>query len=59
MEYIGRVLALEQERMKTLAEAPALADFFLLGDDEYLFDEKAVSKWLSQSRRRRPPAPRP
>ena len=45
--YIGRVLALEQERMKTLAEAPVLADFFLLGDDEYLFDEKAVAKWFS------------
>jgi len=48
LEYIGRVLALEQERMKTLAEAPALADFFLLGDDEYLFDEKAVSKWFGR-----------
>ncbi len=48
LEYIGRVLALEQERMKTLAEAPALADFFLLGDDEYLFDEKAVTKWFSR-----------
>ena len=45
--YLGRVLALEQERMKTLAEAPALADFFLLGDDEYLFDEKASAKWLT------------
>ncbi len=46
LHYIGRVLALEQERMKTLAEAPALADFFLLGDDEYLFDDKAVAKWF-------------
>ena len=47
LDYIGRVLALEQERMKTLAEAPALADFFLLGDDEYLFDEKAIAKWFN------------
>ena len=47
LAYIGRVLTLEQERMKTLAEAPALADFFLLGDDEYLFDEKAVGKWFT------------
>ena len=47
LDYIGRVLALEQERMKTLAEAPLLADFFLLGDDEYLFDEKAAQKWLA------------
>ena len=45
--YIGRVLALEQERMKTLAEGPLLADFFLLGDDEYLFDDKAAQKWLN------------
>ena len=49
LDYIGRVLALEQERMKTLAEAPALADFFLLGDDEYLFDEKAVTKWFNSA----------
>jgi glutamyl-tRNA synthetase len=48
LEYIGQVLALEQERMKTLAEAPVLADFFLLGDDEYLFDEKAVTKWFGR-----------
>ena len=33
--------------MKTLAEAPALADFFLLADDEFLFDEKAVTKWFA------------
>ncbi len=49
LDYIGRVLALEQERMKTLTDAPALADFFLLGDDEYVFDPKAVQKWLVQS----------
>lgn len=48
LEYIGQVLALEQERMKTLADAPALADFFLQGDDEYVFDPKAVQKWLTQ-----------
>jgi len=47
LEYIGRVLALEQERMKTLADAPALADFFLQGDDAYVFDPKAVQKWLT------------
>ncbi|MBV9849017.1 MAG: glutamate--tRNA ligase [Armatimonadetes bacterium] len=48
LSYIGHVLKLEQERMKTLADAPALADFFLLGDDEYPFDEKAVQKWFTQ-----------
>ena len=47
LEYVGRVLALEQERMKTLADAPALADFFLQGDDAYVFDPKAVQKWLT------------
>ncbi|MDQ2799544.1 MAG: glutamate--tRNA ligase [Armatimonadota bacterium] len=48
LSYIGHVLKLEQERMKTLAEAPALADFFLRPDDEYVFDEKAVAKWFGQ-----------
>lgn len=47
LDYIGQVLALEQERMKTLAEAPELAEFFLRGDDEYAFDEKAVQKWFT------------
>lgn len=54
LNYIGRVLQLEQERMRTLREAahptddgkPALADFFLLADDQYAFDEKAVQKRL-------------
>ena len=59
LSYIGHVLKLEQERMKTLADAPGLADFFLLGDDEYVFDEQAVQKRLAAPRRRRPPAPRP
>ncbi len=45
--YIGQVLQLEQERIKTLANAPALADFFLLPDDAYEFDAKAVAKWLT------------
>ena len=45
--YVGRVLALEQERMKTLAEAPALADFFLLPDSAFPYDDKAVQKWLT------------
>lgn len=46
LRYISRVLALEQERIKTLSEAPQLADFFLLDDDKYVFDDKAVQKWL-------------
>ncbi len=47
LDYIGQVLSLEQERMKTLADAPALADFFLLPDDQYAFDDKAVQKRLA------------
>jgi glutamyl/glutaminyl-tRNA synthetase len=48
LAYIADVIALEQERIKTLADAPALADFFLLADDAYVFDDKAVSKWFGQ-----------
>jgi glutamyl-tRNA synthetase len=47
LEYISKVLALEQERIKTLNDAPKIADFFLLADDQYQFEEKAVGKWLS------------
>jgi glutamyl-tRNA synthetase len=47
LSYIGHVLKLEQERMKTLAEAPELSDFFLLGDEEFAYDEAAVRKRLS------------
>jgi len=43
-EYAGRVLALEQERMKRLSDAPQLASFFFGEGVEY--DEHAVSKWL-------------
>lgn len=46
LTYISKVIALEQERIKTLSEAPKLADFFLLPDDAYVFDEKAVQKWF-------------
>jgi glutamyl-tRNA synthetase len=42
--YLGRVLALEQERLRTLAEAPLVTDFFLRPRPEY--DEAAVNKWL-------------
>ena len=59
LSYIGHVLKLEQERMKTLAEAPGLADFFLLGDDEYVFDEAGRAEAPPRAGRRRPPAPRP
>lgn len=44
LEYVSRVLALEQERLKTLAEAPAATEFFFC--DEIAYDEAAVSKRL-------------
>lgn len=46
LAYIGQVVVLEQERMKTLAEAPVIADFLLLGDEDFVFDAKAVAKWF-------------
>ncbi len=42
--FLGEVLSLEQERMKTLAEAPALASFFFGDLPEY--DEASVKKRL-------------
>jgi glutamyl-tRNA synthetase len=47
LEYLASVIALEQERVKTLADVAPLADFFLLDDDKYVFDEKAVAKWFT------------
>ena len=49
LEYIERVIALEQERIHTLADAPELAAFFLLPDDAYEFDPKAVQKWFGHT----------
>jgi glutamyl-tRNA synthetase len=44
--YAARVLALEQERMKRLSEAPELTHFFFR--EEPVYDEKAVRKWLAR-----------
>lgn len=43
-EYALEVVKLEQERLKTLAEAPAVTDFFFR--EEPVYDEAAVNKWL-------------
>ncbi|MDH4067980.1 MAG: glutamate--tRNA ligase [Dehalococcoidia bacterium] len=40
--YVSQVLSLIQERAKTLAEVPQLADFFFL--DELLYDARLLSK---------------
>jgi glutamyl-tRNA synthetase len=46
LNYLARVISLEQERIKTLTDVAPLAEFFLLPDDRYIFDDKAVSKWF-------------
>lgn len=43
-QYVARVMALEQERMKKLSDAPELVDFFFR--DPVRYDPKAVNKWL-------------
>ncbi|HEX9037236.1 MAG TPA: glutamate--tRNA ligase [Ktedonobacterales bacterium] len=45
-EYARRVLALEQERMKTLAEAPAMTSFFFTGELEYA-PQTLIAKHMS------------
>lgn len=45
-EYAGKVLSLEQERMKRLSDAPQLASFFFGEGVDY--DERAVNKWLKR-----------
>ena len=47
LNYLASVIALEQERIKTLADVASVADFFLLDDDKYEFDVKAVAKWFN------------
>jgi glutamyl-tRNA synthetase len=44
--YVAQVLALEQERMKRLSEAPELTEFFFR--EEPIYEEKAVRKWLAR-----------
>jgi glutamyl-tRNA synthetase len=44
--YAAQVLALEQERLKRLSEAPEVTDFFFR--EEPVYEEKAVRKWLAR-----------
>ena len=44
--YAGRVLLLEQEKTRLLADAPGLTDFFFAELPEYA--EKSVAKWLKR-----------
>jgi glutamyl-tRNA synthetase len=44
LAYASHVLKLEQERLKTLAEAPEVTDFFFR--DEVQYQEPGVNKWL-------------
>lgn len=45
-DYVRRAVALEQERVRTLAEVPEATEFFFREAPDY--DEKAVRKWLSR-----------
>ena len=44
IEYVRKVVALGQDRLKLLSEIVELVDFFFLEEPPY--DEKGVSKWL-------------
>jgi len=45
-DYIRRVVALEQERVKVLSELPHLTEFFFR--DEVDYEPAAVNKWLTK-----------
>jgi len=45
-EYVARVVALGQERAKTLSELPALTEFFFRDPESY--DEKGARKWFGR-----------
>ena len=44
--HVERAVALEQERVRTLAELPAATEFFFR--EEPVYDDKAVRKWLAR-----------
>jgi len=46
LAYAREAVALEQERVKTLAEVPGVTEFFFR--DELVYDQKAVQKWLAR-----------
>jgi glutamyl-tRNA synthetase len=45
-DYVQRAVALEQERVRTLAEVPEATEFFFR--DVPVYDERAVRRWLSR-----------
>jgi glutamyl-tRNA synthetase len=47
--YLAKVMALEQERAKTLAELPELTSFFFT--EAFEIEEKAAAKWLTPESR--------
>jgi len=46
MHYLRKVVALIQDRLRTLSDAPELAEFFLA--PEVTYDPKAAQKWLNR-----------
>jgi len=46
-EYIKKLIEAEKERIKLLKDIPCLIEYFLKKDDEIVYDENAVKKYLS------------
>ena len=47
LAYIGRVISLEQERIKVLSEVPELTEYFFLDLPNY--NEKSAAKWIADA----------
>lgn len=45
--YLEKIIPLLQPRAGTMREMAQMADFFLMGDDELVYDEKAAVKFLT------------
>ena len=46
-EYLIKLIEAEKERIKLLKEIPYLIEYFLKPDEEVVYDEKAIKKFLS------------
>lgn len=51
-EYIMKLIEAERERIKLLKDVPHLIEYFLKPDEEVVYDEKAVKKFLSTSQQK-------
>ncbi|MFN2268463.1 MAG: glutamate--tRNA ligase [Desulfonatronovibrio sp.] len=46
-DYLEKIIPLLQPRAGTMKEMAQMADFFLIGDNELVYDDKAVDKFLT------------